>query len=53
MNLGRTVLAQLMDYLDPDSFERIVERHNNGRRQYRCYFRPKVAQISGENCPPG
>ncbi len=35
MNLGRTVLAQLMDYLDPDSFERIVERHDNGRRQYR------------------
>jgi len=35
MNLGRTVLAQLMDYLDADRFERIVRPHEKSRRSYR------------------
>jgi hypothetical protein len=52
MNLGRTVLAQLMDYLEPESFDRIVARHDNGRRQYRFSCREQFlcmvfAQLTG------
>ncbi len=35
MNLGRTVFAQLMDYVDDREFERIERTHNVHPRKYR------------------
>ncbi len=35
MNLGATVFAQLMDYIDPHEFRQIVRRHNTSGRKYR------------------
>ena len=35
MNLGTTVFAQLMDYVDRREFRRIVRTRDTGRRKYR------------------